>query len=81
VTSGLVDKLDIYRGLGVAEVWVWELEQFRIYHLRDDGYEQIQMSELLPDCDIPLLASYIKPEEQFDAVMAFREVLRSGRSQ
>jgi Uma2 family endonuclease len=77
LTSGLVDKLEIYRGLGVKEVWVWEAEQFRIYHLREDGYEQLSISELLPNCDIQLLASYVKPEEQFDAVMAFREHLRS----
>ncbi|NJK51967.1 MAG: Uma2 family endonuclease [Leptolyngbyaceae cyanobacterium SU_3_3] len=77
LTSGLVDKLDIYRGLGVTEVWVWEVGQFRIYHLREDGYEQLATSELLPNCDIQLLASYVKPEEQFDAVMAFREQVRS----
>lgn len=77
LSSGLVDKLDIYRGLGVTEVWVWEAGQFRIYHLRADGYEQLSTSELLPSCDIQLLASHVKPEEQFDAVMAFREQLRS----
>jgi Uma2 family endonuclease len=77
LTSGLVDKLDIYRGLGVVEVWVWEAAQFRIYHQREDGYELIPGSELLPDCDISMLASYVKPEEQFDAVMGYRDYLRS----
>ena len=76
LTSGLVDKLEIYRGLGVTEIWVWEAEQFQIYHLRPEGYEQLTTSELLPDCDIELLASYVKPEEQFDAVMAFRDQLQ-----
>jgi Uma2 family endonuclease len=77
LTSGMVDKLEIYRGLGVPKVWVWEAGQFRIYHLRTDGYEQLETSELLPTCDINLLADYVKPEEQFDAVMAFREQLRA----
>lgn len=76
LTSGLVDKLDIYRGLGVTEVWVWEAAQFRIYHLREARYEQLINSELLPNCDIQMLASYVKPEEQFDTVMAYREYLR-----
>jgi len=76
LTSGLLDKLEIYRGLGVTEVWVWEAEQFRIYHLRAEGYEQLSHSELLPDCDVDLLASYVKPEEQFDAVMEFRDQLQ-----
>ena len=77
LSSGMVDKLEIYRGLGVTEVWVWEAEQFTINHLRVDGYECIAKSELLPECDIELLANYVKPEEQFDAVMAFREELRT----
>jgi Uma2 family endonuclease len=76
LSHGLVDKLDIYQGLEVTEVWVWEAGQFRIYCLRANGYELIHQSELLPNCDIAMLASYIKPADQFDAVMAFREALR-----
>ncbi|NER79264.1 MAG: Uma2 family endonuclease [Leptolyngbya sp. SIO1D8] len=76
ITSGLVDRLDIYRGLGVKEVWVWQAGQFAIYHLRSNGYEPIPASELLPKLDIALLASRVQPESQFDAVMAFREAIR-----
>lgn len=32
---------------------------------------------LEPDFDVDLLASYVKSEEQFDAVMAFRDRLRA----
>ena len=77
LSSGIVDKLDIYQGLGVTEVWVWEAGTFSLYHLREDGYEQIENSELLPGCDVNLLATYVKPEEQFDAVMAYRDELRA----
>ncbi|NEP58911.1 MAG: Uma2 family endonuclease [Symploca sp. SIO2G7] len=76
ITSGLVNKLDIYQGLGVPEVWQWQSGQFSIYHLRSTGYELVEASELLPALDLKLLASYVKPEEQFDAVVAFRETLR-----
>jgi Uma2 family endonuclease len=79
LSHGLVDKLEIYRGLGVTEVWIWESDQFAIHHLRSDGYERLTTSELLPDCDIALLAQWVKPEEQFDAVMGFRQAL-SDRS-
>jgi len=77
ITSGIVNKLDIYQGLGVTEVWQWQDGKFLIHHLRPTGYEQIARSELLPNLDIQLLASYVNPADQFDAVMAFRDMLRS----
>lgn len=76
ITSGLVDKLNIYRGLGVAEVWQWQAGAFSIYCLRSSGYERVETSELLPTLDLTMLASYVKPEAQFDAVMAFRDAIR-----
>jgi len=76
ITSGLVNKLDIYQGLGVREVWQWQSGQFSIYHLHSTGYELVEASELLPALDLKLLASYVKPEEQFDAVIEFRETIR-----
>jgi Uma2 family endonuclease len=80
VSSGLVDKLEIYRGLGVAEVWEWENGQFTLHHLRSGGYETIRQSELLPDCDLDLLASYVRPDQQFDAVLGFRSELQQRRA-
>ncbi|MGB3295072.1 MAG: Uma2 family endonuclease [Phormidesmis sp.] len=77
LSSGIVDKLDIYRGLGVTEVWVWEASAFTIHHLRSSGYDCIQTSELLPNCDIALLASFVNPDQQFDAVMSYRDALRA----
>lgn len=77
LSSGLVNKLDIYQGLGVTEVWQWQNGQFQIYHLRSTGYEVIASSELLPNLDFSLLTHYVKPADQFDAVMEFRDRLRS----
>lgn len=76
LSSGIVDKLSIYEGLGVTEIWVWENNQFTLYHLRPNGYELIETSELLPHCDIDLLTRYVKPQDQFDAVMDYRDALR-----
>ncbi|MEL6359205.1 MAG: Uma2 family endonuclease [Bacteroidota bacterium] len=76
ITSGLVNKLNIYKGLEVAEVWVWQAGHFSIYHLRSTEYELTSKSELLPELNMALLENYVKPEEQFDAVMAFREAVR-----
>ena len=78
LSSGTVDKLEIYRGLGVSEVLFWENNQFAIYHLRSQQYELTPKSELLPNLDVDLLSRYIRPLEQFDAVMEFREMLRQN---
>ena len=76
ITSGLVDKLEIYRGLGVTEVWQWQPETFLIYRLQPSGYARVNASELLPDLDFQLLAAHVRPDNQFDAVMDFRDAVR-----
>jgi Uma2 family endonuclease len=75
-TSGGINKLKIYQGLGVPEVWFWEKERFDVYHLRQDGYEQIDRSEFLPNLDLTLLATYVQHPEPLDAVLEFRAILQ-----
>jgi Uma2 family endonuclease len=77
LTSGIVNKLEIYQGLGVKEIWQWQNGKFVIYYLCSNGYEQVDQSELLPNLDIQLLANYVNPAEQFDSMMAYREMIRS----
>lgn len=64
ITSGSIDKLAIYRRLGVTEVWFWEINRLRLYRLREEtpskflethGYEEITSSEFLPELNISLL--------------------------
>ena len=76
LSSGAIDKLEIYRGLGIPEVWIWQRDRFTVYRLRSTGYKLITASELLPALNLDWLASYVKPEEQFETVMAFRAALR-----
>ncbi|WP_019499316.1 Uma2 family endonuclease [Pseudanabaena sp. PCC 6802] len=80
LSSGSVDKLEIYRGLEVPEVWFWQNGRFAIYHLRSHGYELVNQSELLPDLDLALLSSYVRPAEQFDAVMEYRTALQTSQT-
>ncbi|WP_421659553.1 Uma2 family endonuclease [Leptothermofonsia sp. ETS-13] len=39
VTSDLLDKLEVYRGLEVPEVWVWQDNHLTVYRLRQNGYD------------------------------------------
>ena len=45
-TSGGVNKLSKYQALGVPEVWFWEDGTLRLYHLRENGYQEVMQSEL-----------------------------------
>ncbi|WNZ22581.1 Uma2 family endonuclease [Leptolyngbya sp. NK1-12] len=75
-THSGINKLSIYQGLGVPEVWFWENGQFQLYRLRSEGYEPIDQSEFLPDLDLALLAAYVQHPEPLDAVLEFRAALR-----
>jgi len=71
ITSGGVDKLAIYQGLSVPEVWFWLDQSLTVYQLTTSGYEVSQQSLLLPELDLGLLAQYIQPERQSEAVREF----------
>ncbi|MEO1402811.1 MAG: Uma2 family endonuclease [Cyanobacteria bacterium J06635_1] len=79
LTRGGIDKLAVYKGLGVQEVWFWENQQFRLYSLIDPeyGYEALSASRLLSMLDLSLLAQFIDDPSQTQAVKAFRKTLRS----
>jgi hypothetical protein len=49
---------------------------FEVHHLRDNDYEQIPASKLLPTLDLNLLASYVEHSEPLDADLEFREKVR-----
>lgn len=78
LTSGSIDKLKVYQGLGVKEVWFWENQRISLYRLVDkmQGYEAIQTSQLLPRLDVDLLASFVDQPSQTQAVKAYRQALR-----
>src|SRR5262245_19544518 len=48
-TAPMLDKLDVYRGLDVPEVWLFEEGAFAIHRLAGDHYERIERSAFLPD--------------------------------
>jgi Uma2 family endonuclease len=77
LTSGGIEKLPVYEGLGVKEVWFWEKDAFHLYALRDAGYEAIPASELVPGLDLEVLAAFARRSDQHETVKAFRDWLRS----
>ncbi len=78
-TRGGLDKLEIYRGLGVREVWIWRRAgAIDVHVLRGDAYVSVERSELLPDLDLAQLARFLPAENQTQAVRAYRAALRGG---
>jgi Uma2 family endonuclease len=78
VTSGGIDLLEIYRRIGVREVWFWEDGVIAIYGLREAEYELLSHSELLPALDIYLLEFCTRMADQYDAVNTFIEKVKPG---
>lgn len=77
-TSGGLDKLAVYAGFGVREVWFWQDERFAVHVLVGEAYEQRARSELLPGLDLEQLAAHVRIPDQHDAALAYRDALRAG---
>jgi len=82
ISSGGIDKLSVYQGLQIPEVWFWHVKkkQWQLYLLKDREYTSIDRSEFLPDLDFDLLGQFIgtttQTQNQTQAVIAYREALR-----
>lgn len=75
VTSGGIDTLEIYRRVGVSEVWFWQDGVISVYCLRSTGYDLVSKSELLPELDLRSLEFYSRMADQYDAVNDFMRSL------
>jgi Uma2 family endonuclease len=74
VTSGGVEILEIYKRVGIPEVWLWQDGLLKIYHLQEN-YQKVEKSLLLPDLNLKLLTKYITYYDQYDAVTEFLKEL------
>jgi len=76
-TSWKTDRLAVYAGLGVPEVWRWRQGTIEVHVLREGGlYELRDRSELLPDLDLDLVARFAVRTDQVRAVKEFRALVR-----
>lgn len=75
-TSGGIDKLEIYRRLGIGEVWIWRDGEIQVHVLEGPGYARGERSVLFPDLDVPLLCSFLDRPTAVQAMRAFREALQ-----
>jgi Uma2 family endonuclease len=81
VTAALVDKMAVYAGLGVPEVWEWRpaANTITIHRLQGDHYERRDRSDVLPTLDIAQLASFVRPgENQTQLAKSYQTALRNS---
>lgn len=78
-TSGGIDKLEIYRKLGVREVWFWRRGKLSAHVLRGEMFLEVTESELLPGLDLVELAGYLDRPTASQAIREYRAALQARR--
>jgi len=76
MTSGSTNKLAKYLRLRIPEVWFWENNLLSVYRLREDDYEQVLRSELLPELDLELLVRCVLMPSTIEARTEFLNGIR-----
>ena len=74
-TSGGIDKLDVYRKLGVREVWYWEKGRIQVFVKRGAVYEAVTESEALPGIDLEQLTSFLDRPTASRAIRDYQAAL------
>lgn len=77
-TSGGIDKLEVYKKLGVREVWYWRRGRIQPHVLRGERYEAVQRSEVLPGIDLALLATFVDRPMTSQAIREYRAALQAN---
>ena len=75
LTSGGLDKLELYAQLGIREVWFW-YENGLTGHVLDQGaYREVTESVVIPGLSIARLSEFATMDDAYEAVLAFRTLV------
>ena len=77
---GGINKLEVYAGLGIPEVWFWMDARLVVFRLVGEQYERQEGSTFLPDLDLVELSAFAlrsDTTDQTELVRAYRDALRS----
>ncbi len=76
-TSGGLDKLDVYRKLGVPEVWYWVAGRMTVHVLEGETYSVSKRSLALPGLDVDAIAELATMQSTSAAIKAFLETFQT----
>ncbi|MEG5056272.1 hypothetical protein QUB35_38155, partial [Microcoleus sp. B13-B6] len=71
----LIPKLEAYKRLQIPEVWFWENSRMSLYALKQQGYEEIASSQLLPELDMGLLVRCVNMPSHVEAIKEFKSAI------
>jgi Uma2 family endonuclease len=83
ITSKSLSRFPIYAAFGVPEIWRYDGEEARIYHLVNDSYVEADPSISFPILSAQTLTDFLeqsKTRGQSDALLAFRERMRAQKT-
>lgn len=75
--SGGIDKLEVYKRLGVAEVWFWIRGAIEVHVLTNNVWIQTSRSACLPALDLELLCTFLDRPSTTVAMREFRAAMRA----
>jgi Uma2 family endonuclease len=75
-TSGGLDKLEVYRRLGVPEVWYWREGKITVHVLGPAGFPSQAESACLPDLDMALVTRLVDSASTNEVIGEMRAALR-----
>lgn len=79
VTSGSINRKELYKPKRVPEIWFWKSRELRIFRLNATGeYDEVNRSGFFPDLDTALLLKYLDYPDQYDAVNDFTQAIRNS---
>ena len=78
VSSGTINRKELYKPKRVPEVWFWKSNQIKVFRLSESGeYEEVSKSQFFPDLDLSLLLRYLAHPDQYDAINEFIQSIRN----
>ncbi len=93
VTSGTINRTELYKPKKVPEVWFWKSNEIKIFRFTEwfwksneikifrftegSEYQEVNRSGFFPDLDPALLLHYIAMPDQYDAVVEFEQAIRN----
>jgi Uma2 family endonuclease len=74
--SPILDKLHVYDGLDIPEVWLWKDSAFEIYRRKGEGgYDRVERSVFFPQLDFAIVGRFVTREDQDVALREFADAI------